>query len=70
MSESDLLKSNEEVNDLVLVEEKNQEISALSEIDRLEQEYLAEYYKIQEKDKLAGKDFNRYAHDEMVQMQF
>ena len=32
----------------------------------MEQEYLREYYMIQDRDKAAGKDFNKVAHDEMV----
>ena len=42
----------------------------LSKIDQMEQEYLREYYLIKEKDKAAGKDFNKVAHDEMVRAQF
>ena len=42
----------------------------LSKIDQMEQEYLHEYYLIKEKDKAAGKDFNKVAHDEMVRAQF
>ena len=53
----------------MLQEEKNKELEALSYIDRLEQEYLAEYYMLAEKDKAAGRDFNRVAHDHMVRMQ-
>ena len=45
-------------------------MAAISAIDRLEQEYLVEYYMLAEKDKAAGKDFNKVAHDKMVQMQF
>ena len=36
----------------------------------MEQEYLREYYLIREKDMVAGKDFNKVAHDEMVRAQF
>lgn len=42
---------------------------AIDRIDRLEQEYLHEYYLLKEKDKAAGKDFNKVAHDDMVKMQ-
>ena len=48
---------------------KARQIAALDAIDRLEQEYLAEYYMLAEKDKGAGKDFNRVAHDKMVRLQ-
>jgi hypothetical protein len=41
-------------------------VAAISAIDRLEQEYLHEYYLLAEKNKRAGKDFNKVAHDEMV----
>ena len=47
----------------------SQEVSATSEIDRLEQEYLHEYYLLAEKNKRAGKDLNKVAHDEMVRAQ-
>lgn len=44
-------------------------MAAISAIDRMEQEYLHEYYLLKEKDKNAGKDLNKVAHDEMVRMQ-
>ena len=51
-------------------DEDDQLSAALSAIEDMEQKYLAEYYLIVEKDKVAGKDFNKVAHDEMVRAQF
>ena len=50
-------------------DEDGQLSAALSAIEDREQEYLREYYMIVEKDKVAGKDFNKVAHDEMVRAQ-
>ena len=36
----------------------------------MEQAYLKEYYMLVEKDKAAGKDFNKVRHDEMVRAQW
>ena len=55
--------------DLTLLDENARELVAISAIDRMEQEYLAEYYMVAEKDKASGKDFNKVAHDKMVRAQ-
>ena len=36
----------------------------------MEQAYLKEYYMLVEKDKAAGKDFNKVRHDDMVRAQW
>jgi len=46
------------------------EVAVVSEIDQIEQEYLKEYYDLVEKDKAAGKDFNKLRHDQMMDYQF
>ena len=53
----------EEITALVEVNE------TLIEIDRMEKEYLKEYYALVEKDKADGKDFNKLRHDIMVDAQ-
>ena len=53
----------EEITALVEIDE------TLAEIDRMEQDYLKEYYILVEKDKADGKDFNKLRHDIMVDAQ-
>ena len=53
----------------VVTDEEAEHKAAMIAIDKLEQEYLAEYYMLKERDKADGKDFNKVAHDAMVRAQ-
>ena len=55
---------------MVAVDESQMEIAAINAIDKMEQDFLREYYMIAERDKAAGKDFNKVARDEMQKAQF
>ena len=71
VAEQEAASQQQSTKDLVPVadDEDGQLSAALSAIEDREQEYLREYYLIVEKDKVAGKDFNKVAHDEMVRAQ-
>lgn len=66
---ADTDQANLQTTDLTLLDGDVREKVAIAAINRMEQEYLAEYYMLAEKDKAAGKDFNKQAHDKMVRAQ-
>ena len=42
----------------------------MSEIDRLEQEFLNDYHRVAEKDQKDGKDINRLAYNELKRAKY